>query len=62
MVNVIELAISAECINSLVTAYLRASLLAASTFIVIMKSTLVLLQCLDTVLGKVYVMVLLLGN
>ena len=51
-----------QCINSPVTTYLRAGLPAASTLIVIMKSTLVLLQCLDIVLGKVYVMVLLLGN
>ena len=47
-----------QCINLPVTTYLRAGLPAASTLIVIMKSTLVLLQCLDIVLGKVYVMVL----
>ena len=42
-----------QCVNSPVTTYLRAGLPAASTLIVIMKSTLVLLQCLDIVLGEV---------
>ena len=51
-----------QCVNSPVTTYPRAGLPAASTLIVIMKSTLVLLQYLGIVLGEVYVMVHSLGN
>ena len=48
-----------QFVNSPVTTYLRAGLQAASTLMVIMKSTLVLLQRLDIVLKEAYAMVLL---
>ena len=51
-----------QCIDSPVTTYLRAGLQPASTLMVIMKHTLILLQCLNIVLDEVDVMVLLLGN
>ena len=51
-----------QYINSPVTTYVKAGLPAASTLMVVMKITLVLLWCPDIALGEVYIMVLLLGN